>query len=169
MSAVEKVDGIMALLVLILTKKTLFYDFIHSWTLALNGKLVATRYALASRRRYCEKLSLIFKTLYISFAVTWSDVRKLSKSAVAAAGDEGKPRLPPEISFVYAYTHNTRTTTFWLLLFYVYVWTTSCHPRCCSNEINMWCMFGCCLEMAVYAVSTDCSSALRGIGTHLIN
>lgn len=37
-----------------------------------------------SGKRTCFwRLSLIFKTLYISFPLTWSDARKLSKSALA--------------------------------------------------------------------------------------
>lgn len=49
--------------------------------------------------------------------------------------------LPPEISF---------TRTVLLLLFYVNA--PHAAPRCC-NEINMWCMFGCCLVTAAGAVS----------------
>lgn len=44
--------------------------------------------------RFEERLSLIFKTLYISFKLTWSDVRKLSKSAVAAQQQHHTASLP---------------------------------------------------------------------------
>lgn len=96
----------------------------------------------ASRRWYCEKLSLIFKTLYISFAVTWSDVRKLSKSAVAGKGDEGKPPPPP---------HTAATRDFpsagWCVLltppappcYYCFMSVRHMRPRgdAACNEINM--------------------------------
>lgn len=113
--------------------------------LTLCRKVVTNPYAPASRLRCLGKIEFDFwDTLHL----IRSDVEWRAQIEQISGGRRGRRRkaaLPPEISLVRASQPHSVIIVLCLCI--------TCGPASC-NEINMWCMFGCCQETEAGVVST---------------